>query len=118
MHTDPRTWDSHDIRSWIAWLSKRCHIIPEPSASDFPSTGMELVKLTRADFWVRCGSNIGGNTFTNHLQFMMENIMGSPMDAVQRKEHDKDPCECRRPVTYMVFVFVLGALRLTVHIFY
>lgn len=106
IYTDPRTWDSQDIKSWIAWLTRRCHINPEPSASDFPSTGSELVKLTRADFWVRCGSNVGGNTFTNHLHFMMENIMGSQMDSVQRTEHDKDPGECAQ----IVFCFYFGCI--------
>lgn len=78
------------------------------------------MKLTRADFWVRCGSNIGGNTFTNHLHFMMENVLGSQMDAVQRKEYDKDPGECR-PDQYLVIVFILGVLfdeDFTVHIIY
>lgn len=37
--------------------------------------------------------------------------MGSQMNAVQRKEHDKDPGECR-PVYLYVFVFILGVLYL------
>lgn len=49
----------------------------------FPNTGAELVKMSRAEFWVCAGSKTGGNTLSNHISHMIYNTTGrciSPME--------------------------------------
>uniref|UniRef100_A0A1A9WKY6 ETS domain-containing protein n=1 Tax=Glossina brevipalpis TaxID=37001 RepID=A0A1A9WKY6_9MUSC len=79
---DPRVWNSDHIASWVTWMSKQFNLKPEPDILRFPTSGAELCKMTRAEFWVCAGSREGGIAFAKHLAFTLHSITGresSPM---------------------------------------
>lgn len=59
--TNPLEWTTEHIHSWISWLSKKYEIFPPLEPVRFPTSGTDLAKFTKADFWVCAGSKAGGD---------------------------------------------------------
>lgn len=59
--TNPLEWTTEHIHSWINWLSKKYEIFPPLEPVRFPTSGTDLAKFTKADFWVCAGSKAGGD---------------------------------------------------------
>lgn len=73
---DPREWNAKHIESWLAWASKIFDILPSPLPNRFPTTGKEIVELSKAEFWVCAGSPYGGNTLAKHLADRLQRYTG------------------------------------------
>ncbi|KAI9584156.1 DNA-binding protein D-ETS-6 [Glossina fuscipes] len=79
---DPRVWNADHIASWVTWMTKQFNLHPAPDILRFPTSGAELCKMSRAEFWVCAGSREGGVVFAKHIAFTLHSITGresSPM---------------------------------------
>lgn len=93
--SDPSEWTASNIDSWLAWTTKKFNIEPAPMIARFPTTGAELVKMSRAEFWVCAGSKNGGNTLSMHIAHLIHSATGrctSPM------LNDNDPGKLQRAI--------------------
>lgn len=87
---DPTSWTEKHIETWIKWATKQFDIEPQPDPARFPKTGNELVKFTKADFYMTCGSIEGGKSLVQHFKYLMERI-GKCVD--ESLKSDEDPSE-------------------------
>jgi hypothetical protein len=71
---NPTSWTEKHIETWIKWATKQFDIEPQPDPKRFPTTGDELVKFTKADFYMTCGSIEGGKSLVQHFKYLMERI--------------------------------------------
>lgn len=88
---DPSEWNTLNIKTWLEWVTKQFSISPKPVLSRFPSTGRELIELSRADFWVCAGTKTGGNILAKHIACRIQSATGRIMDLLFC---DKDPGKC------------------------
>lgn len=80
--TDPSVWNDTHIRSWLKWISKKFSIEPPLSSLRFPKHGNELVKLSKAEFWVCAGSKEAGNILAKYIAHIVQNATGVNMDSL------------------------------------
>lgn len=78
--TDPSVWNDGHIKSWLKWMSKKFSIEPSLSSLRFPKRGSELVKLSKAEFWVCAGSKEAGNTLAKYIAHIVQNATGIDMN--------------------------------------
>lgn len=77
--TDPSVWNDEHIKSWLKWISKKFSLDPELSSLRFPKHGNELVKLSKAEFWVCAGSKEAGNILAKYIAHIVQNATGIDM---------------------------------------
>lgn len=70
--TNPLEWTTEHIQSWVRWLSKKFQIFPPLEPVRFPTSGADLAKFTKADFWVCAGSKAGGNALARHYAHLRQ----------------------------------------------
>lgn len=90
---DPTSWTEKHIETWIKWAAKQFNIEPQPDPARFPKTGNELVKFSKADFYMTCGSLKGGKSLMQHYKYLMERIGNSSFD--ESLNTDEDPSELK-----------------------
>ncbi|XP_055921367.1 DNA-binding protein D-ETS-6 [Eupeodes corollae] len=73
---DPRVWDSAHIRSWVKWMTRKFNIDPKPDITRFPTNGIDLCEMKKADFWVCAGSKEGGILVAKHFACMLYHATG------------------------------------------
>jgi hypothetical protein len=71
---NPTTWSEKHIEMWIKWASNQFDIKPPLDASRFPKSGAELVKFSKAEFFIVCGSFSHGKMVVEHFRYLMENV--------------------------------------------
>lgn len=69
---NPKTWSSKHIETWIKWASKKFNLSPPLEISRFPKDAEELIKFSKADFYIVCGSFEGGKRVSQHYKYMMQ----------------------------------------------
>lgn len=74
---NPIKWDEKDIVTWLNWLTKKFKCDPKLEASRFPSDSQELLKFSKADFWVCAGSGENGNYAAKHYGYLLRNATGN-----------------------------------------
>lgn len=68
LYSDPSAWNSDEITAWLKWCTKKFQLKQKPVRSRLPNTGTELVKLSKAEFWVCAdGYGKGGNKLAQHI---------------------------------------------------
>lgn len=87
---DPAEWNAQHIESWLEWTTREFQIDPPPQTVRFPTTGQELVSLSRADFWVCAGSKLGGNLLAKHIAHLIQSSTGRSQSPLLS---DEDPGE-------------------------
>lgn len=75
-----------NIKSWLDWITKEFKLNPAPVLSRFPSTGKELVELSRAEFWVCAGSKEGGNKLAEHIAYLIHDATGRNISSLLHRE--------------------------------
>ncbi|XP_075225580.1 uncharacterized protein LOC142326769 [Lycorma delicatula] len=65
--SDPAEWRSSHVAAWLSWCGREFNLTPRPEAARFPSTGAELVGLTRAELGALAGSSRSGRLLALHL---------------------------------------------------
>lgn len=88
---DPRAWTADDIKCWLKWVVRKFNVNPAPDYGRFPTSGVELVQLTRAEFWV-CAGQKCGDLLTKHLAILMQPINGKM--APTEESYEQEPCTC------------------------
>lgn len=84
---DPEEWSTMNIKSWIDWATKKFKLKPSPIFSRFPSTGRELVEMSRSEFWVCCaGSRDGGNKLAEYIAHSVYYATGRSISPLLQKE--------------------------------
>lgn len=99
---NPSDWTSDEIKSWLNWSTKEFSIEPSPDHSKFPDSGNELVKMTRADFWVCAGSKRGGNLLAKHMAYLLYRATGRSHSPLLS---DEDPGKL---ITKILFLLLLS----------
>lgn len=83
---DPSEWNTANIKTWLNWMTKKFDIKPTPTRSRFPTSGKELVELSKAEFWVCAGSKIGGNILSRYIAWKVHDATGRWMVSLQSTE--------------------------------
>lgn len=86
---DPLEWTSSHIESWLTWCSRQFRINPRPQVKSFPTTGTELVALSRAEFQQRAGSHRAGRVLAVHLSHLRHAVTGRSPSPVSDEEDDE-----------------------------
>lgn len=73
---NPNEWDEKNISTWVNWISKKFKCDPKLETSRFPTDSQELLKFTKADFWVCSGSGVSGNIVAKHYGYLLQNATG------------------------------------------
>jgi hypothetical protein len=76
MSTDPAEWNAGHVRSWLKWSSRQFSLNPEPEADKFPTSGAELLELSRAEFETKAGSARAGRLLAIHLAHLRHSVTG------------------------------------------
>lgn len=76
--SDPSEWNSTHIKSWLTWCSEKFLLNPKPEASKFPDTGLDLCKLSTAEFEVRADNKRCGLILAKHLAHLKHSVTGRP----------------------------------------
>ncbi|XP_055539139.1 DNA-binding protein D-ETS-6-like isoform X1 [Wyeomyia smithii] len=74
--TNPLEWTGEHVSSWVRWVSKKFNIFPNLEPVRFPNNGTDLVRFTKADFWVCAGSKAGGDTLAKHFAHLLQSGTG------------------------------------------
>lgn len=99
---DPHAWNTDDIAKWVKWLTKQFKIDPEPDIARFPTVGVELCELSRADFWVCAGSRQGGIILAKHFALTLYNATGRKTSPMLNED---EPSEYMRDIyTYIMHI--------------
>lgn len=85
-YVDPSEWNKLNIKSWLDWITKKFKLNPAPIVARFPSTGKELVELSRAEFWVCAGSNEGGNKLADYIACLVLDATGRNISHLIHRE--------------------------------
>ncbi|XP_069686725.1 DNA-binding protein D-ETS-6-like isoform X1 [Periplaneta americana] len=94
--SDPAEWNAGHVRSWLKWSTRQFSLSPEPDPDKFPSSGTELLELSRADFETRAGSARSGRLLAVHLAHLRHSVTGRSTSPMQ--EHvDLDDDEEQDP---------------------
>ncbi|GJQ64878.1 hypothetical protein Trydic_g7052 [Trypoxylus dichotomus] len=94
--SDPLEWTDTHIRSWLRWSTKKFSLSPTPNLEKFPKSGLDLCKLTRADF-EKCAESLrSGKLLAKHIAHLKHCVTGrasSPLNTDCKIEEDdqKDP---------------------------
>lgn len=81
--TDPAEWNAWHVKSWLKWSARQFSLNPEPDPEKFPSSGAELLELSRAEFETKAESRRSGRLLAVHLAHLRHSVTGrstSPMD--------------------------------------
>ncbi|XP_018796825.1 PREDICTED: DNA-binding protein D-ETS-6-like [Bactrocera latifrons] len=108
---DPHAWSTDDIAKWVKWLTKQFNIDPEPDISRFPTTGVELCELSKADFWVCAGSRQGGILLAKHFALTLYSATGretSPM----LNENEPNPYQLLNAASHRLVAQGSGQIQL------
>ncbi|XP_001844046.2 DNA-binding protein D-ETS-6 [Culex quinquefasciatus] len=89
--TNPLEWTTEHIQSWVRWLSKKFQIFPPLEPVRFPTSGADLAKFTKADFWVCAGSKAGGNALARHYAHLRQIGSGGVEDSTLANDVDPEP---------------------------
>jgi hypothetical protein len=76
MPTDPAEWNTAHVRSWLKWSTRQFSLNPEPDADKFPTSGAELLELSRAEFEAKAGSSRAGRLLAIHLAHLRHSVTG------------------------------------------
>jgi hypothetical protein len=76
MPTDPAEWNTGHVRSWLKWSTRQFSLNPEPDADKFPTSGAELLELSRAEFEAKAGSSRAGRLLAIHLAHLRHSATG------------------------------------------
>lgn len=79
---NPREWDEKNIETWVSWISKKFRCDPKLEPGRFPTDSQELLKFTKADFWVCGGSGANGNYLAKHFGYLLKNATGSAHESL------------------------------------
>lgn len=79
---DPCEWNSANIKIWLDWSAKKFMLKPKPIYSRFPTTGVELSEMSRAEFWVCAGSKTGGNKLAKHIAHSIYSATGRNLTSL------------------------------------
>ncbi len=85
---NPKEWDEKNIETWINWISKKFRCDPKLEPARFTTDSQELLKFTKADFWVCGGSGVNGNYLAKHYGYLLKNATGSAHESLL---NDTDP---------------------------
>ncbi|XP_073821097.1 uncharacterized protein [Musca autumnalis] len=108
---DPRVWNSDHISAWVRWMTKQFSIEPEPDITRFPTSGIELCSMSRADFWVCAGSRHGGILFAKHFAWTLHSVTGretSPM----LNDNEPNPYQLLNAASHRLVVQGSGQIQL------
>uniref|UniRef100_A0A1B0GGW3 Uncharacterized protein n=2 Tax=Lutzomyia longipalpis TaxID=7200 RepID=A0A1B0GGW3_LUTLO len=108
---DPSEWNSQHIESWLEWTTREFQIDPPPQSARFPTTGQELVNLTRADFWVCAGSKQGGNILAKHIAHLIHSSTGRSQSPLLSDE-DPNPYQLLNAASHRLVAQGSGQIQL------
>jgi hypothetical protein len=97
MSTDPAEWNAGHVRSWLKWSARQFNLNPEPDADKFPTSGAELLELSRAEFETKAGSARAGRLLAIHLAHLRHSVTGrstSPLQDHVDLDHDEEQGKC------------------------
>lgn len=107
--TDPAEWNAWHIKSWLKWSARQFSLNPEPDPEKFPSSGAELLELSRAEFESKAESRRSGRLLTVHLAHLRHSVTGrstSPMDEHidldDEEEQGKKSMWCQKSTKLLV----------------
>ncbi|XP_039284420.1 transcriptional regulator ERG homolog isoform X2 [Nilaparvata lugens] len=90
----PAKWEGDHIADWVSWCGSQFKLRPLPDPSRFPTSGVDLVAMSRTDLGRVAGSARGGRLLAKHLAHLRSVTTGrcpSPTPAVQ--DEGLDPFE-------------------------
>ncbi|PNF16729.1 hypothetical protein B7P43_G00873 [Cryptotermes secundus] len=94
--SDPAEWNAGHVRSWLKWSARQFSLNPEPDADKFPTSGAELLELSRAEFETKAGSARAGRLLAIHLAHLRHSVTGRSTSPLQDHvdldgEDEQDP---------------------------
>lgn len=113
MSTDPAEWNVDHVRSWLKWSARQFSLNPEPDADKFPTSGAELLELSRAEFETKAGSARAGRLLAIHLAHLRHSVTGrstSPLHDHVDLEDEEEQGKCTSNQNHFIclYPFPLG----------
>lgn len=98
--SDPSEWDAANIKTWLNWSTRKFSLKPAPTRCRFPNNGKELVKLTKAEFWVCAGTKEGGNTLAKYIAWKVYDATGQQLTSLQSNDDPGKQTNKRKKINY------------------
>ena len=98
---NPKTWTEKNIDTWVKWASKKFQLKPPLDTSRFPKSSEEMVKFSKADFYIVCGSFEGGKKISQHFKYMMQ-CSNEPFDETLLTDGDPGKIIAKQEVKVVV----------------
>ncbi|KAJ9594424.1 hypothetical protein L9F63_014149, partial [Diploptera punctata] len=88
--SDPGEWNAGHVKSWLKWSTRQFSLSPVPDPDKFPSSGTELLELSRSEFETRSGSSRSGRLLAVHLAHLRHSVTGRSTSPMQEHVHLED----------------------------
>ncbi|RZF39626.1 hypothetical protein LSTR_LSTR001147 [Laodelphax striatellus] len=91
----PAEWEGAHIAAWVSWCGRKFNLQPRPDASRFPTSGLDLIGLTRTELGRAAGSARAGRLLAVHLANLHSGFSTGrcPSPTPEAQDEGLDPFE-------------------------